>query len=158
MILSKIERMKSVSASEAKQNFGELLADAAKAPVHIVRHGKAVAAMVPADWLEKHAAQVDPRLAARTAQRQRDLAREDKHRRIALALLMASPKERKAMIEQAKNMVDRWQADQLCSQDYIKGWRAWLSLPAPELAKAMTSTDDAWAKPMRQNSPFVLAA
>lgn len=150
--------MKSVSASEAKQNFGELLADAAKAPVRIVRHGKAVAAMVPADWLEKHAAQVDPRLAARAAQRQRDLAREDKHRRIALALLMASPKECKAMIEQAQNMVDRWQADQLCSQDYIKGWRAWLSLPAPELAKAMTSTDDAWAKPMRQNSPFVLGA
>ncbi len=150
--------MKSVSASEAKQNFGELLADAAKAPVRIVRHGKAVAAMVPADWLEKHAAQVDPRLAARAAQRQRDLAREDKHRRIALALLMASPRERKAMIEQAQNMVDRWQADQLCSQDYIKGWRAWLSLPALDLAKAMTSTDDAWAKPMRQNSPFVLVA
>ncbi len=150
--------MKSVSASEAKQNFGELLADAAKAPVRIVRHGKAVAAMVPADWLEKHAAQVDPRLAARAAQRQRDLAREDKHRRIALALLMASPKERKEMIEQAQNMVDRWQADQLCSQDYINVWRAWLSLPALELAKAMTSTDDAWAKPMRQNSPFVLVA
>ncbi len=150
--------MKSVSASDAKQNFGELLADAAKGPVRIVRHGKAVAAMVPADWLERHAAQADPRLVARAAQRQRDLAREDKHRRIALALLMASPKERKAMIAQARSMVDRWQAEALCSQDYITGWRAWLSLPAPELAKAMTSNDDAWARPMRQNSPFLLAA
>jgi hypothetical protein len=61
------------------------------------------------------------------------------------------------MIDQAKRMVDRWQAEQLCSLDYIEGWRAWLKLPTADLAKAMTSTDDAWAKPMRQNSPFVLA-
>ncbi len=148
--------MKTVTASDAKQNFGELLADAAKAPVRIVRHGKVVAAMVPADWLDRNAARVDPRTAARAAQLQRDLAREDKHRRIALALLISSAQERKAMIDQAKRMVERWQAEQLCSQDYIAGWRAWLSLPAAELAKAMTSTDNVWAKPMRQNSPFVL--
>lgn len=153
-----MESMKSVTASEAKQNFGELLADAARGPVRIVRHGKAVAAMVPADWLDKNAALVDPRIAARAAQLQRDHAREDKHRRIALALLTSSAKERKAMIDQAKRMVERWQAEQLCSQDYIAGWRAWLSLPAAELAKVMTSTDNAWAKPMRQNSPFVLVA
>lgn len=150
--------MKSVSASEAKQNFGELLADAAKAPVRIVRHGKAVAAVVPAAWLEQHAAKVDPRLIARAAQQEKDRAREDKHRRIALALLTASAPERKAMIKQAQQMVDRWQAEQLCSLDYIEGWRAWLRLPTAELAKAMTSTDDAWAKPMRQNSPFALSA
>jgi prevent-host-death family protein len=149
--------MKSVSASDAKQNFGELLADAAKGPVRIVRHGKAVAAVVPAAWLEQNASKVDPRVAARAAQQERDRAREDKHRRIALALLVAPAKERKAMIDQAKRMVDRWQAEQLCSLDYIEGWRAWLKLPTADLAKAMTSTDDAWAKPMRQNSPFVLA-
>lgn len=150
--------MKSVSASDAKQNFGELLADAAKEPVRIVRHGKAVAAVVPAAWLEQNASKMDPRVAARAAQQERDRAREDKHLRIALALLVAPPKERKAMIDQAKQMVDRWQAEQLCSLDYIEGWRAWLKLPTADLAKAMTSTDDAWAKPMRQNSPFVLAA
>lgn len=150
--------MKSVSASDAKQNFGQLLADAAKEPVRIVRHGKAVATVVPAAWLEQNASQVDPRVAARAAQQERDRAREDKHRRIALALLVAPAKERKAMIDQARRMVDRWQAEQLCSRDYIDGWRAWLKLPMADLAKAMTSTDDAWAKPMRQNSPFVLAA
>ncbi len=150
--------MKSVSASDAKQNFGALLADAAKGPVRIVRHGKAVAAVVPVGWLEKNGPLVDPRAVARAAQQNQDRAREDKHRRIALALLTASPKDRKAMIGQAKKMVDRWQAEQLCSQDYIAGWSAWLSLAPTDLAKAMTSTDDAWAKPMRQNSPFVLAA
>jgi antitoxin (DNA-binding transcriptional repressor) of toxin-antitoxin stability system len=150
--------MKSVSASHAKQNFGELLADAAKRPVSIIRHGKTVAAMVPAAWLEQNAAKVDPRIAARAAQQERDRAREEKHRRVALMLFMASAKERKAMIDQAQQMVDRWQAEQLCSQDYIEGWRAWLQLPTAELAKAMTRTDDAWAKPMRQNSPFVLPA
>jgi hypothetical protein len=149
--------MKTISASDAKQNFGELLADAAKGPVRIVRHGKAVAAMVPAAWLAQQPTQVNPRAAARAAQQALDLAREDKHRRIALALLTAPAKERKAMIDQAKRMVARWQAEQLCSSDYIEGWRAWLKLPAVELAQAMTSTDDAWAKPMRQNSPFVLS-
>lgn len=149
--------MKSVSASDAKQNFGELLADAAKGPVRIVRHGKAVAAVVPAAWLEQNASKVDPRVAARAAQQELDRAREEKHRRIALALLVAPAKKRKAMIDQAKRMVDRWQAEQLCSVDYIEGWRAWLKLPTVDLAKAMTSTEDAWAKPMRQNSPFVLA-
>lgn len=150
--------MKSFSASDAKQNFGELLAHAARGPVHIVRHGKVVAAMVPADWLDQSAALPDPRVAARAAQLQRDQAREDKHRRIALALLTSSAQERKAMIDQSRRMVARWQAEQLCSPDYIAGWRAWLSLPVAELAKTMTSTDDPWAKPMRQNSPFVLPA
>lgn len=145
-----------MSASEAKQNFGELLAHAARAPVQIVRHGKAVAAVVPAAWLEQHAAKVDPRLAARAAQQAKDREREDKHRRIALALLTAPAPQRQAMIKQAQQMVDRWQAEQLCSPDYIEGWRTWLRLPTEELAKAMTRTDDAWAKPMRQNSPFVL--
>jgi len=150
--------MKSVSASDAKQNFGELLADAAKGPVRIVRHGKIVAAVVPATWLEQNASRVDPRVAARLTQQERDRSREDKHRRIALELLTVSAKERKAMIDQAKRMVDRWQAEQLCSLDYIESWRSWLKLPTAELAKAMTCTQDAWAKPMRQNSPFVLAA
>jgi prevent-host-death family protein len=149
--------MKSVSASDAKQNFGELLANAAREPVRIVRHGKAVAAVVPATWLDQAVPMVDPRAAARAAQRERERAREEKHRRIALALLVASPKERRAMIEQAQHMVDRWQTEQLCSQDYIDRWSAWLRLPVVELAKAMTRTDDAWARPMRQNSPFVLA-
>lgn len=148
--------MKSVSASDAKQHFGALLASAAQGPVNIVRHGKAVAAVVPAGWLGQHAATADPRASARTAQQARERAREDKHRRIALALLVASPTERQTMIEQAQRMVDRWQAEQLCSLDYIEGWRAWLTLPTVELAKAMTSTDDAWARPMRQNSPFIL--
>lgn len=152
--------MTSISASDAKQNFGALLADAAQGVVRIVRHGKVVAAVVPPSWLEQNtpqaAARPDPRAAARAAQQERELAREDKHRRIALALLMASPPERQAMLEAAQRVVDRWQAEQLCSPDYIEGWRAWLKLPPVELARAMTRTDDTWARPMRQNSPFLL--
>ena len=150
--------MKSVSASDAKQNFGELLAEAAKGPVRIVRHGKPVAAIVPPAWLEQNAVRVDPRVAARAAQKELERAREDRHRRIALALLIAPARERKAMIAQARRMVDRWEAEHLCSPDYIEGWRAWLKLPPAHLAQAMTSTEDPWARPMRQNSPFVLAA
>ena len=149
--------MKSVTASSAKQNFGKLLASASMEPVSIVRHGKAIAAVVPASWIEKHHAEVDPRVAARAAQAQRDQAREDKHRRIAITLLTAAEYDRQEMIGQAKQMVDRWQEEKLCSPDYIARWRSWLEMPVADLAKAMTSTDDAWAKPMRQNSPFVLA-
>lgn len=147
----------SVSASEAKQNFGELLAQAQQGPVRIVRHGKPVAAMVPAAWLERPGLSPNHRAAARAAQQAVDRAREDKHRRIALALLLASPRDRKAMLTQARLRVDRWQAEHLCSHDYIEGWRRWLDLPVADLVKAMTSTEDAWARPMRQNSPFVLA-
>lgn len=147
--------MRSVSASEAKQNFGEVLAQAEKEPVRILRHGKSVAALVPAAWLEQKASILDPRIAARAEQDARERAREDKHRRIALALLTATAKERTAMIKQAERIVDRWQTEQLCSPDYIEGWRTWLKLPTMELAKAMTRTDDSWARPMRQNSPFV---
>lgn len=149
--------MKSGPASSAKQNFGELLAAAAKGPVRIVRHGKAVAAIVPTDSLQGHSNLKDPRAVARAAQAQRDRAREEKHQRIALALLTAAPGERNKMLDEAREMVERWQEERLCSDDYIFRWRMWLDLPVAELAKAMTSTDDVWAKPMRQNSPFVLA-
>jgi PHD/YefM family antitoxin component YafN of YafNO toxin-antitoxin module len=149
--------MKSVSASNAKQLFGALLADAAREPVRIERHGKTVAAMVPPGWLARQA-DLDPRRAARAAQQERERAREEKHLRLAVKLLTLPAAQRKAMIAEARAMVDRWQAEQLCSADYIARWRAWLSLPTDELAKAMTSSDDEWAAPMRQNSPFVLPA
>lgn len=146
--------MKSVSASNAKQLFGALLADAAREPVRIERHGKTVAAVVPPSWLARQG-DMDPR---RAAQQERERLREEKHLRLAVKLLTLPAAQRKAMIAQARAMVDRWQAEQLCSADYISRWRAWLSLPTDELAKAMTSSDDEWAAPMRQNSPFVLPA
>lgn len=148
--------MKSMSASQAKQNFGALLAWAAREPVHIVRHGNAIATVVPTAWFERNATNLDPRQLARAAQLEQDRAREDKHRRFALSLLLAPAAERQKMINQAQQMVDKWQAHSLCSVDYIEGWRSWLKLPVEELAKSMTSTNDPWAKPMRQNSPFVL--
>lgn len=156
-VLSKIGRMKSVSASNAKQFFGTLLADAAHEPVRIERHGKTVAAVVPPAWLARQG-EMDPRRAARAAQQERERARAEKHLRLAIKLLTLPAAERKALIAQARAMVDRWQAEQLCSADYIARWRAWLRLPVNELAQAMTNTDDEWAAPMRQNSPFVLSA
>ena len=148
--------MKSVSASDAKQSFGTLLAAVAMGPVRIERHGKTVAAMVPPSWLAK-SDDLDPRRAARLAQRARERDRETKHLRLAVMLLTLPKAERNELIAQARAMVARWQAEQLCSNDYIVRWKAWLSLPPAELAKAMTNTEDAWGAPMRQNSPFILA-
>lgn len=149
--------MQSVTASHAKQNFGDLLAQAAQEPVCIVRHGKTVAAVVPPQWLEKYATVMDPRHAARAAMQERERMRAEKHQRIALLLLTQGPEERAAILDAARHMVDRWQDEQLCSADYIARWREWLNLPIVELALAMTSTSSPWAKPMRQNSPFVLS-
>jgi hypothetical protein len=125
--------------------------------VRIERHGKTVAAVVPPAWLDR-LDEMDPRRAARLAQREREREREAKHLRLAVKLLTLPVAQRDALIEQARAMVDRWQSEQLCSEDYIARWRAWLSLPPADLAKAMTSSDDVWAAPMRQNSPFVLTA
>lgn len=45
--------MDKVTASEAKQAFGNVLARAAVSPVAIEKHGKVVAAMVSPAWLER---------------------------------------------------------------------------------------------------------
>lgn len=147
------ELLSSVTASSAKQNFGELLAAAARAPVTIERHGKPVAVIGPPALLSEllHA---DPRRAAREEQRQVEMRRLLKHHRIASVLATAQPAQRRLLISTALLAVDRWERDHLCSPEYVQRWRQWLARPVGELAVLMTSTHDPWAPAMRQNSPF----
>lgn len=44
--------MKSINATEAKNRFGDLLADAAREPVRIDKNGRAVAVVLPAEDYE----------------------------------------------------------------------------------------------------------
>ncbi|HSV46830.1 MAG TPA: type II toxin-antitoxin system Phd/YefM family antitoxin [Ramlibacter sp.] len=148
--------MKMVPASYAKQNFGEVLGQAARAPVGIQRHGKLVAALVPPDFLVRGAA-LDERRAARSAQRQVELARLAAHQRLAIELLCATAAQQRAVIEAARREVDRWQDKRLCSPDYIERWREWLALPVKLLAARMCSPAEGWGTAMRQNTPFILA-
>lgn len=145
--------MNIVAASRVKQNFGEILALAAAAPQGIERHGKLVAALVPPDWLSRQSG-LDGRRAARAAQQQVDQQRLMAHQAIGIALLCSTAAEQRSQLARAAQQVDRWQAQQLCSVDYIASWREWLALPLKQLVQRMCSDAAGWGNAMRQNSPF----
>jgi antitoxin (DNA-binding transcriptional repressor) of toxin-antitoxin stability system len=144
--------MDKVSASLAKQNFGDVLERASIAPVAIEKHGKVVAALVPVGWLER-ANLLDERRQAREQQKQVDQNRLMVHQQIAIELLSDNSRKRQ-LLEAARKEVRRWSEQSLCSQDYIERWSDWLSLPPAALAKKMCSDASGWGNAMRQNSPF----
>ncbi len=146
--------MDKVTASLAKQNFGDVLQRAATAPVGIERHGKLVAAMVPPDWLTRSHL-LDKRKLAREQQRHVEQNRLMAHQRIGIALLGRKDRKKQILLA-ARGEVRRWQEKDLCSQDYIDRWNDWLSLPDVELVERMCSDADGWGIAMRQNSPFAV--
>ena len=147
--------MDKITASAAKQNFGQLLERAAVAPVGIERHGKLVAALVPPQWLDR-SPPLDERRRAREDQQRVEQARLMAHQRIGIALL-AHRDQQKQLLAGARREVQRWAGEQLCSQDYIDRWSEWLALPAADLVERMCSDADGWGTAMRQNSPFTAA-
>ena len=142
--------MESVAASEAKQKFGELLEMAAKSPVSITRHGQVVAVMTAAGGS-------DPRLLERRLARSRqelvEAARLIRHQRIAVRLL-ADPEGARAVVAEARAVVDRWDRESICSSDFVDRWRAMLALPLPALADALCGDAEGWGAALRQNSPW----
>ena len=144
--------MDKISASAAKQNFGDVLARAAVAPVGIEKHGKLVAAIVAPEWLRR-AELLDERKQAREQQQRVEERRLAAHQRIAIELL-SDKARRKYLLDAARREVRRWSEERLCSQDYIDRWSEWLQLPAAALATLMCSDAEGWGKAMRQNSPF----
>ncbi|PIY27634.1 MAG: prevent-host-death protein [Comamonadaceae bacterium CG_4_10_14_3_um_filter_60_42] len=143
--------MRTITASQAKQNFGSLMAELGRGPVAIERHRKTIAVVLSPEAAKSV---VDPRQAARAAQQQRELQRLMHHQQCALSLLCATPITRQKRLKAAGQVVKRWQDEQLCSTDYIERWQQWLALPVPELSKLMCSDADGWGPAMRQNSPF----
>lgn len=148
-------RMDKITASAAKQNFGQVLERAAHAPVGIERHGKLVAAVVSPQWLDSNPPQ-DERHRARDAQRQVELGRLMAHQRIGIDLL-GHKERKKLLLDAARREVRRWAEQHLCSQDYIDRWSEWLALPPVDLVERMCSDADGWGTAMRQNSPFAAA-
>ncbi|PJC11942.1 MAG: hypothetical protein CO066_12985 [Comamonadaceae bacterium CG_4_9_14_0_8_um_filter_60_18] len=91
--------MRTITASQAKQNFGALLGELSHGPVAIERHHKTVAVvMLP----ESVASVPDPRQAARTAQKQLELQRLMRHQQWALSLLCATPSARQKQLKAAR--------------------------------------------------------
>ena len=143
--------MFTLTASQAKQNFGALIGQLAHSPVAIERHRKTVAIVMSPEAAQSVP---DPRRAARLAQQQRELLRLMRHQQLAIELLCAPGETQQQILQAAQQEIARWQTEQLCSADYIQRWRHWLGLPLPELAPLMCSDADGWGPAMRQNSPF----
>ncbi len=76
------------------------------------------------------------------------------HQRLAIDLLCMDARRRTDMLARAGAEVQRWQDQNLCSQDYVDRWRLWLALDVRELAQTMCGDADGWGNAMRQNSPF----
>ena len=127
--------MFTLAASQAKQNSDALIGQLAQSPMAVQS--------VP-----------NPRQIARLAQQQCELRRLMRHQKLATDLLRAPIEIQQQNLQAAQKVVERWQAEQLCSADYIQRWRHWLALPLPELARLMCSEAEGWGPAMRQNSPF----
>lgn len=149
--------MQQISASQAKQNFGELLDAVAAGPVAIERHKKVKAIVCSPEAFKGHSdrdQQLAERRAARADQALLEKERLIRHQRLAIELLLMTPAEADAQIAQARLQVERWRRERLCSPDYIERWEHLLSLPLPELARAMGSDSLEWGAALRQNTPW----
>ena len=153
--------MKQITASRAKQNFGELLEALAKGPVAIERH-KTIKAIVcsPETFhgtLEGHSSPgriLEDRRAARAAQQLVEKTRLIKHQKLAIALLLMPETKREELIARARAEVLRWRRDRLCSTDYADRWDDLLGRSIGDLAQAMCSETLEWGAALRQNSPW----
>ena len=145
--------MHRLSATDAKNTFAQLLAFAQQGGVEIEKHGKVVAVVLPPGA----AAQApDARRAALAQQASVELARLMRHQRAALNLLSLPAAQARKRVKQAQRIVDQWEADGVCSQDFIRAWRQLLALPVKSLALEMCGDLKGWGPALRQNSPWSL--
>lgn len=151
--------MQQMSASHAKQNFGELLEAVAHGPVAIERHKRTKAIVCSPEAFQDRSDRdhrLAERRAARAAQALVEKDRLIRHQRLAIELLLMPKARREALITQARQEVARWRRERLCSEDYIERWERLLALPMDELARAMASDALEEGSALRQNSPWLL--
>ena len=149
--------MQQMTASRAKQNFGELLDLIAQRPVAIERHKKVKAIVCSPDAFKAQAAAgqvLAERRAARMGQLLVDKDRLIKHQKLAIDLLLMPAAERVGLIQRARAEVARWRLNRLCSPDYSDRWDDLLNLPVEGLAQAMGSEEMGLGRALRQNSPW----
>ena len=152
--------METMTASRAKQNFGQLLEAVAKGPVAIERH-KSIKMIVcsPASFraVEGHSSPeraLEHRRAARAAQQLVEKNRLIKHQKLAIDLLQMPETKRSELIALARAEVLKWRRDRLCSTDYADWWDDLLGRSTGDLVQAMCSETFEWAAALRQNSPW----
>lgn len=147
------------TASQAKQNFGSLLLAAERGPVAVERHRKVqVIVAKPEHFAAGRQQAPDTKAERRLARLQQSLVERDRlirHQKIAIDLLSKPKAESTKLVRRAHAMVERWRAERLCSEDYIRRWSDILKMPVKDMALAITSDLDGWGTALRQNSPWV---
>jgi len=103
------------------------------------------ARMEPADLAERRQARQQLSL--------RMLALQNAHLHIALDLLLDEPAAI-AALDQAREMVELWARDKVCSGFYIDAWRKLLTGSPREIGAALARMDKKWESALMQNSPF----
>lgn len=134
------------TATAAKQRFGEVLERAARGPVGIERHGRIVAYVVPPGVAAVPRTDASALLRARQLQTEKDARRRRDH--VAFAGAMT-----RREVDQARLIVDRWEAQRLCSHCYIEAWRKLLALPRAALRDRLRKRDDV-TRVLLTNSPL----
>lgn len=153
--------MEQMTASRAKQNFGELLEAVARGPVAIERH-KSIKAIVcspeafhrTGEGQSTSGQALEDRRVARAAQQLVEKDRLIKHQKLAIDLLLMPQTQREELIARARSEVQRWRRDRLCSTEYADRWDELLGLSIGDLALAMCSETREWSAALRQNSPW----
>lgn len=95
-------------------------------------------------------------LHARERERARRLDSRRRHAALAARLLLARPAEAAALVRQARENVEHWQANRLCSEHYISRWRTRLAGPIRRIAQALLEHGD-WTDALLQNTPWSFA-
>jgi len=92
----------------------------------------------------------------RERERARRLDRRRRHAELAVRLLALPSAEASAMVREARSRVDRWERERLCSDHYVKRWRARLAGPVRRVARTLVEHDE-WTDALLQNTPWSFA-
>jgi len=95
-------------------------------------------------------------LLARERERARRLDLRRRHAVLAARLLGAPRPKAAALVARARQVVDRWERERLCSGHYISRWRARLAGTAERVAQALLEPGE-WGDALFQNTPWAFA-
>lgn len=93
---------------------------------------------------------------ARERERGRRLERRGRHAALAARLLALPRSEALGLLRRARQIVDRWEREGLCSTHYVVRWRALLTGPRERVARSLLDPGE-WADALFQNSPWTFA-
>jgi transcriptional regulator with XRE-family HTH domain len=97
-----------------------------------------------------------PTLLARERERACRLDRRRRHAALAARLVSMSRPQANALVQVARERVDRWERDALCSRHYISRWRAMLAGRREHVAAVLLDPGER-ADALFQNSPWSFA-